>query len=53
MIDLFYQHRVDDQVPIEDVAGRAPVAISAKAMHPVFMTLGEPQAHGDTTKVVP
>ena len=33
-IDLYYQHRVDPQVPIEDVAGAitaAPVSMPAKA----------------------
>ena len=29
VIDLFYQHRVDDQVPIEDVAGAVKDLISA------------------------
>jgi len=31
-LDLFYQHRVDDQVPIEDVAGAVKELIQAGKM---------------------
>src|SRR5256885_2121594 len=41
VIDLFYQHRVDPDVPIEDVAGAVK---ENKSMTSVFSRLSEPSA---------
>ena len=39
--------------PVPFVGSGSPIRLLGAGPHPVFISLGEPQAHGHTTKVVP
>jgi endonuclease YncB( thermonuclease family) len=39
--------------PVPFVGSGSPIQLLGAGPHPVFISLGEPQAHGDTTEVVP